>query len=145
MVSLNATFFVQLLQFIVLVFLMNSLLFKPIMRVVRERELKIEKIREEIAEIQRKIQALLERKSEQEAQAIMSANHRREEMKLSALQEALELHEKVREEALRKKRAVEADIKSSIESELLHIEALSQKLARDIMAELVLRSSHSHG
>lgn len=141
MVSVNATFFVQLLQFIILVFIMNYLLFKPLMRVVRERELKIEKTREEISEIQRRIQVLLERKAEQEAQAIKSANQRREEMKLAGLQEAAELQGKIKEEAIEKKKIVEQEVKKAIEAELLHIESLSQKLAKEIMTKLVLRSS----
>lgn len=141
MVSVNATFFVQLLQFIILVFIMNYLLFKPLMRVVRERELKIEKTREEISEIKRRIQVLLERKAEQEAQAIKSANQRREEMKLAGLQEAAELQGKIKEEAIEKKKIVEQEVKKAIEAELLHIESLSQKLAKEIMTKLVLRSS----
>lgn len=141
MVSVNATFFVQLLQFIILVFIMNYLLFKPLMKVVRDRELKIQRTREEIAEIQRKIQALLDRKSEQEAQAIKSANKRREEMKLAGIQEALELQEKMKEEALKKKSMMEQEVKKAIELELLHIETISQKLAKELMAKLVLRSS----
>lgn len=145
MVSVNATFFVQLLQFIILVFILNYLLFRPLMRLVRDRDLKIERTKQEILEIQGKIKLLLERKAEQEAQAIREANMTRSEMKEAAVKEALEFQEKVKSEILLKRASLEQEVQKAIERELMEIEALSKNLAKEILARLTLRSSYKHG
>ncbi|MFN3534311.1 MAG: hypothetical protein ACK4WB_02860 [Desulfatiglandales bacterium] len=142
MVSVNATFFVQLLQFILLVFILNFLLIRPLMKTVRERDLKIQKTKEEISEIQQRIKGLLEGMKEQELSVIRAANHKRELMKQEAEKEALQLQEKVRQEVEERRRTLSEQIESSIATELQRVETNAAILAKEIMARLLMRGSN---
>ncbi len=142
MVNVNATFFVQLLQFILLVFILNFLLIRPLMKTVREREAKIQKTKDEISEIQQRIKGLLEGMKEQELSVIRAANHKRELMKQEAEKEALELQEKVRQEVKERRKTLSQQIESSIATELQRVETNAAILAKEIMARLMMRGSN---
>ena len=51
MISINATLFVQILHLLILVFILNRLMFRPILKVINERNEHIEKTESEIGNI----------------------------------------------------------------------------------------------
>ena len=52
MISINATLVVQVIQFLILVFILNRLMFRPILKLVKERAEYIEKTKNEIENIE---------------------------------------------------------------------------------------------
>lgn len=58
MISINATLFVQVIHFLLLTFILNRLLFQPIMKLIDERTGHIARTKEEIKQIEVKIEDL---------------------------------------------------------------------------------------
>ena len=52
MISINATLVVQVIQFLILVFILNRLMFRPILKLIKERAEHIEKTKNEIEDIE---------------------------------------------------------------------------------------------
>ncbi|MGD9819701.1 MAG: hypothetical protein AB7V04_13540, partial [Desulfomonilaceae bacterium] len=55
MINLNFTMLIQLVNFLVLLLLLNALLYKPIMAKIREREATIKKDREKALELETEV------------------------------------------------------------------------------------------
>lgn len=78
----NATFFITAISFIVFVFLMNTILYRPLERIVDEREKLISENYEKAKELNSEAKNLLEKKAFEIAQAKVKAkNYADEEQK----------------------------------------------------------------
>jgi|GEM_PF-2551427 len=144
MVSVNATFFVQLFLFLLLVLILNTILFKPIMGIARQREERLKKTKEEILDIQKKVQSLLAQQKEQEALAIREANQKREDLKRAAIKEAEKRHEILKEELKSKRKITEAELEKVIQNEMLKLEQNAKLLAKDLLAKITNKRGMVH-
>ncbi|MCP4001475.1 MAG: F0F1 ATP synthase subunit B', partial [Gammaproteobacteria bacterium] len=60
MISINATLVVQLIHFLLLLFIMNRLMLQPLLKLIREREDYTKRTKSEIKELEVKIGQLQE-------------------------------------------------------------------------------------
>ncbi|MFH0823492.1 MAG: hypothetical protein V2B18_12130, partial [Pseudomonadota bacterium] len=56
MISVNFTLVIQVINFIVLLLVLNAILYKPVLAKIRERENRIKEGREKAAELERQVQ-----------------------------------------------------------------------------------------
>lgn len=140
MIDVNFTLLIQLVNFLILLVVLNALLFKPVLRVLDERE----KLVKESAELKERLGALAD-ESNQEYEARI----------LAAKQEAMGIRAEKRSQALagfrgiiagaREEGAVELDkarrkIGEQAERSRQELSAEAEKLASNIADKLVGRS-----
>ena len=137
MIELNLAFFVQLLNFILLIFILNTFLYKPIRKILSDRRQVIESARERTVsvdlEVQEKIALYEARLREVKAEA---ANMRANALKQAQAEESI-LLEVARQEAMARLGTIRSRIaaESSEAKKMLAIqaEALSGEICEKIL------------
>ena len=71
----NATFFISAISFIVFVFIMNAILYRPLERIVEEREKLISQNYDTAKELNSEAQTMLEKKAQEIAEAKAAAKN----------------------------------------------------------------------
>ncbi len=61
MINVNFTLFIQLINFLILLLLLNSLLFKPVLAKIRERESKIKADRDKASQLESEVSGAREK------------------------------------------------------------------------------------
>ncbi|AFM26355.1 ATP synthase F0 subunit B [Desulfomonile tiedjei] len=114
MIQLNFTLFIQLINFLALLFILNAILYKPIMAKMREREAQIRKDKEKALELEQEVRE--QEKQHQDALAKSRQTAAQEKAALLAEAKAKEAAflEKARGEASR----IVDDMKASIQAEV---------------------------
>ena len=139
LISINETLFIQLISFLIFLFIINRIMFRPLRRIIIERENHIEKINLDIIDAEKSLDSVTEQIKQKEA---------------TVRTEAFELSEKVKEQGMRKSvkmfSAARADIidlqsKARIEADAQLTEARkkldseSKALAISIMEKVIER------
>lgn len=139
MISINATLVVQLIHFLILLFIMNRLMLQPLLKLIREREAFSKKIKNEIKDIEVKIGQLEEEFVSKEIDARKHAARERSEIMGKGLTEAEGFLITSRNEvsAIREKAEKEAEIEVSKIQPLLGGQAAS--LVTEIMEKIIDR------
>lgn len=88
MISINATMFVQLIHFLLLLFLMNRIMYQPLLKLIREREDFTKNTKNEIKDLDIKIEQLKEEFVSKENVARKDAALKRTEIMDAGLSEA---------------------------------------------------------
>jgi len=143
LISINETLIVQLVSFLIFLFIINRVMFRPLQSVMGERDQYIESVRLGIGDAQRKLDELTGQLSERENTVRTEANQLRAELEESGNRRAAELMAAVSSEvaAMRDEaqRAVAADIEAarqeiSRESEALAISIMEKVLERRLVS-----------
>jgi F-type H+-transporting ATPase subunit b len=113
-IQLNFTLFIQLINFLALLFILNAILYKPIMAKMREREAQIRKDKEKALELEQEVRE----QEKQHQDALAKSRQTAAQEKAVLLAEA-----KAKEAAFLEKARVEAsrivdDMKASIQAEV---------------------------
>ncbi|MGA8831032.1 MAG: hypothetical protein ACLQT6_11820 [Desulfomonilaceae bacterium] len=113
MINVNFTLFIQLINFLILLLLLNSLLYKPVLAKIRERDAKIGADRDKASQLDAEV--LEQEKKHQEAliEARQVAGNEKAELLAEAKKSEADILEKARIEAAR----IVDDMKSSIQAE----------------------------
>lgn len=113
MIQVNFTLFIQLINFLVLLFILNVLLYQPIMAKMREREAQIRKDQEQAAELDQRVQDQENRHQEELAKAKQTAAQEKNVLLAEAKQKEAAILDKARAEAAR----IVDDMKSAIQAD----------------------------
>jgi len=81
MISINGTLLVQLLNFLIITFILNRVMFRPLLKINRERSLHFEKTREEIEALNKKTEGLTVKIEEKKRSAKSEADEKRRLLK----------------------------------------------------------------
>lgn len=141
LVQLNGTMAVQLINFLVLLWLMNRLLIKPIRRVIDERETRISSWIEEASDHNAQMTGMIE-----EYNSVIESNTR----EVHACQE--ELKERVKEEITREVSAAqdkasnlvadaEEDLIREVEKVREELMGRAEDLAREVVSKILGRAA----
>ena len=137
MLEFNFTFFVQLINFLVLVAMLNWLLVRPAMKIINERRNRVEGSNEETRLLLEEVEKNTAEYQQRLSEARILANSEKEKLRQEGSQQEAEIVRKAREEA----RIMLEEMKSSIERESLdakntmrnEIEALSRDIAEKVL------------
>jgi len=112
-INVNFTLFIQLINFLILLLLLNSLLYKPVLAKIREREAKIKADRDKASQLDAEV--LEQEKKHQEAliEARQLAGKEKSELLAAAKKTEADILEKARIESAR----IVDDMRSSIQAE----------------------------
>ena len=141
MISLNATLFVQVALFLILLFILNRIMIQPLHRLILEREAHFKGKRQELAAIQDEIRRLAEeyearlRRAEREAResqiALRKTSGDEARQLLAGTQEQVSaIHEKVRFEVAQE--LAKARRKIAEQAELLALSVTHKVLGREV-------------
>ena len=139
MIQINITLIVQIINFLVLLFVLNALLYKPVMAKIREREARIRSDREKAAELDGQVQEQ-ERRHQQEL-AIVRQTGAQEKSVLTAetKKKETEILDKARAEATRIVEDMKASIRVEAEEVRKALTAQMTPLAQSISEKILGR------
>lgn len=139
MISINATLFVQIIHFLILVLILHLILFRPILKLMGERINHVDKIEKETEDIESKITQLASDR------VILEKNTRREagENRSSFQKEGNEISEKIfqdtREEIAAIRDDVDRDVARQIEEARKSLQREATLLADELTEKVVGR------
>lgn len=88
LISINETLIIQLISFLVFLFIINRVMIQPLRGVALERESHIQNIQDDAQEAEQEIERLMKRLRKQEAEVIREAHEVREQIEGVGKQEA---------------------------------------------------------
>jgi F-type H+-transporting ATPase subunit b len=124
MISINETLIIQLISFLIFLFIINRIMIQPLRSVAQEREAHIQKIELDTVAAQKKVEQVEKQIKKQETKALDAAHGIREKIEESGRLEADEIiHDTLREvetiskENLRHVSAMVEDARKSVQKE----------------------------
>lgn len=91
MISINETLIIQLISFLIFLFIINRIMIQPLRSVSLEREAHIQKIELDAVAAEKKVEQVLKQIKKQESKAIDTAHEIREKIEVSGKLEADEI------------------------------------------------------
>ena len=137
MISLNATLFIQVVNFLLLMWILNRLLFGPIVRAIEEREEKIRRRLKNTEEISSQARGVKEDHEKKMKQAHVKAFEAKEKVRTEGVEEAESAVKKALSEA--EKSLTETKRVVALEAEKAREEfgSLSQEISREIYLKIL--------
>lgn len=139
MIEINQSLIIQIVNFLIFLFIINHLIFKPIVRVINERRERIDgtmdKARLMEIEVQKKLEAYEQRIQEAKSRA---ANEK-ERLRRQGESTSKEIVEKARTELARDIPIIRKQIASETERVRRELEKKAQEMATDIACRILGR------
>ena len=139
LITINATLFHQLIAFLIFLFIINRIMFRPLRGVMSERESFIEKIKLDTADQAKALEQLTDEVKKRESEVRKEAVEIRHELEEGGVQEASEILQSTRQEIDSIKEKMESKVKAQISEAKEHLKKESEALAVDIMEKLLDR------
>jgi len=137
MISLNATFFIQVVNFLLLMWILNRLLFGPIVRAIEEREEKVRRLLKNTEEISSRAQGAKEDYEKKMKQAHMEAFEAKEKVRTGGVEEAERAVRDARGEAEKSLAETRGAIALEAERARKEFGSLSQEISREIYCKIL--------
>ncbi|MBN2063147.1 MAG: ATP synthase F0 subunit B [Deltaproteobacteria bacterium] len=137
MISINATLFLQIIHFLILAFILNRLMFRPIIKLMDERKKYLGETKNEVARVEKETDDLMKKCIAIEKNAKDNARNRNTELRQEIMMEAEKIINDTRSQAstIKDKTAEEINDQLRIASQAIRGEAMV--LADDI-TEMVI-------
>jgi len=139
LISINETLIVQVLSFLLFLFIINRLMFRPLRSVMSERQKHIQQLQDDIAAAEKKVESLFDQIKKKEAAVKKEAFSQTRQLEEAATRQAAEIFsttsEKIADQREKAQREVDAQIKEA--RKFLNREA--EMLALSIMEKLLER------
>ncbi|MBL7180595.1 MAG: hypothetical protein ABIK98_04895 [Pseudomonadota bacterium] len=139
LITINATLVHQLVAFLIFLFIINRLMFRPLRGVMAERDSFIEKIKLDTADAAKEFERLNEELKAREAAVRTEAHGVRSELEERGSREAHAILESAREEIDALKKRTEGEVGAKIAEARKHLQKESEALAVAIMEKLLDR------
>ena len=139
LISINETLLVQLLSFLIFLFIINRIMFRPLQNVRSERANYMDKIKIDAQNAAKELETLTDRLKAQESSVRAQAHGLKQEIEESGSVEAAEIIASAREQIETLKETAEAEVDAQISEARKHIQKESETLAVNIMEKLLER------
>ena len=139
LISINETAIVQLISFLIFLFVINRVMFRPLNKAVSDRSSYIEKLKQDIADSEREIEQLLARLEERKAAARDEAFAVNMELENDAAKEGEVLLKETRGEIDTMRSKAEKEIDLQIDRARAGIKKESETLVVSIMERVLNR------
>jgi len=139
MVSINETLIIELISFLIFLFLINRIMFRPLRAVMQERDEHISGLGQDIQNAKQRIEDLNEQLDEQEKAAIDEANRYRMDLENEGAKQAASILDDSRKEinAIRSENQEFVDQQIAEARKTLKTEA--ERLATEMMEKILER------
>lgn len=139
MISINATLVLQVIHFLILAFILNRLMFRPIMKLIRDRSRHVKRAIDEVRNVEQQIVRLRDEFEKRQNSARQDANVQRSKLRNMGVVEAekflSESREKVSSIRARAEEVAEEEFKRAKPS----LEGQAAMLAKEIIEKVVGR------
>lgn len=140
MITTDITLFIQIVNMIVLMFLLNGVLYKPIKNIIKERSEKLQGMQEEISDFERNAKLRQEEVDAKMAQASGKAKAALDTARAQAQEAGDEKLATIKAEAESAKDAKLADLKTQIEGARSSLKADLEGFANEMAGKILGRS-----
>jgi len=139
LISINETLIVQVIGFLIFLFLINRIMFRPLQNVMADRDIYIERVKLDIDQARKKIDTMTSQIEEQEAEVKKEAFDLKEQREKIGNQQAKEIFAAVRQEIADTSANVQKDIDSKIAEARKSLQKESETLAVSIIEKILDR------
>jgi len=139
LITINETVFIELISFLIFLFLINRIMFRPLRDVINERESHIENITSGIEKSKNQLSQMNEKVRAQELTAIKEANQHKNNLEEDGTLQANNMLDESRKEIQAIKQESQQFINSQISKARTEIKNESEKLALLIMEKVLDR------
>jgi F-type H+-transporting ATPase subunit b len=139
MISINATLVLQVLHFLILVFVLNRILFRPILKVIDERTTYIETTTHEIKDLEVETELLRQKHVSLQNEARKNATLERTQIRGLGITEAEKTVSEVRQEISSIRATADKEAERQLEKTLPMLQGEAAKLADEIFEKVVGR------
>jgi len=139
LISINETLIVQLISFLIFLFLINRIMFRPLGTVMRKRSEYMEGLKQSVVETESEVVRLTDELSEKEAAAKDEALEQKKELESFGTDQADEIYASARNEILKLKNQAAKEVETQIDRARESLQAESRALARGIMEKVLNR------
>jgi F-type H+-transporting ATPase subunit b len=140
LISINETLIFQVIFFLIFLLIMNRILFRPLRRIMAEREDYVENIQKDIMRAQNQIDDLTGQIKKQEKAVRNEAFAQKAKLEASGNQQAAKILSSARKEINAMKEKARKDIDGKISTARKHIQKESEDLAIKIIETVLHRS-----
>lgn len=133
MVDINASLWLQMVNFLLLIFILNYLLYKPLLGIIEKRKKQLEEADEEVRRLQEAVEQKVTEYEQKLAQAKAEAMNKRAEL----LKEAAENAKRIIDEQRAKVPFMMAEFQKRIAQEMEEARRILANQARVISQEIV--------
>ena len=139
LLTINETLIVQMLSFLIFLFIINRIMFRPLRRIMTKREDYLEKINNEIVDAKDELERMAQRVEDQESAIKLEAYELKDKLEESGNQEAAGIIASAREEIAALKQTAAGQIDRQISDARDHLKSESEALMMDIMEKMLDR------
>lgn len=139
MISINATLVVQIIQFLILVFILNRLMFQPILKKIEDRKAYIEKTKGEINDLEQEAERLKKKFISEQINARKDAFVLRDELRKQAFGQTEESLRDSQEKAASIRVTADGDAGKEIEKTQPLLPGEAATLAEEIIERVIGR------
>ena len=139
LITINATLFHQLIAFLIFLFIINRIMFRPLRKVMAERDGVIEKIKADTTNAGKTLERLNEELKERESEVRIEALKVQHELEANGNQVSAEILKSTLQEIETLKDKNEAIVKNQITEARKHLQKEAEALSMNIMEKLLGR------
>jgi F-type H+-transporting ATPase subunit b len=139
LISINETLIAQLISFLIFLFLINKVMFRPLQESMAERENLLESLSQEISDTKQEMATLLDQLEEIIEEALNEAFSMRSILEDEGGKKAAAIFSGAQQEIADLKKKTEAEVKQQVEMAKQALDAESESLALVIMEKLLDR------
>jgi F-type H+-transporting ATPase subunit b len=139
LITINETLFVQLVSFLIFLFIINRIMFRPLRNTMRERESYIDQINGGIADATRELQSLTDKLQAKEMETKTQAFELQGEIEALGKKNAAKIYASVQREIKANKEKAEKEVETLLYDARKNIEKESESLVVNIMECLLDR------
>ena len=139
LLSINETLVIQVLSFLIFLFIINRIMFRPLRSAMDEREAYLKKINNEITDAKDELETIAQRIEAHESAVKLEAFELNDKLEASGKQEATDIVTSAKEEIAGLKQNTTRQIDYQISEARDHLERESKALAMNIMEKILDR------
>ncbi len=139
LISINETLIVQVIGFLIFLFVINRIMFRPLRNVMSDRDIHIERVKRDITQAQKEVASISSQIQEQETATRKEALELKDDLEAAGSQHAKEIFRSVRKEIAADRKKVQKEIEVRIAEERKAVKKESEALALNIIEKILDR------
>lgn len=143
LISINETLIVQVISFLIFLFIINRIMFRPLRHVMDERKSHIDRIQQDIVSAQSEYETLTDQIQAQETDVRNEAFKQKQQLEAAGMQQAADIITSTRDEINATKAKAQKAVDDQIAAARKRVQREAEDLAKKIIAKVLHRSLNS--
>ena len=139
LITINETLVIQIISFLIFMFIMKRIMYRPLNSVMEERDAYIVGIKQDISVNKKKVAQLTDQLNEREVTVIKEAFALKTQLEESSKKEASEISESTRKEISDLKETAQKEVDAKMSEAKKYLKEESEILATNIMEKILDR------